>query len=146
MLRLRIGALGVVAAMAFAACSGSATAAPSVAAPASTAPGTSSAPASVPASLAAATPVNGGNLVVALEGDMVYADPSLVSDGNSLYVMTQVVEGLVGLAPGTISTVIPVLAASLPTVSADGKTYTFTLRTGVKFQFNVNAISIIVLK
>lgn len=75
---------------------------------------------------------------------MVYADPALVSDGNSLYVMTQVVEGLVGLAPGTISQVIPVLAASLPTVSPDGKTYTFTLRTGVTFHdgtpFNAAAV------
>jgi peptide/nickel transport system substrate-binding protein len=86
----------------------------------------------------------GGTLVVGLDGDMVYADPALVSDGNSLYVAAQVVEGLVGLKPGTIGDVIPVLASSLPTVSSDGKTYTFTLRTGVKFQdgtdFNAAAV------
>ncbi len=143
MLRLRTGALIAAAAIAFAACSGAATAPPaaSVAAPSSASPG-SSAPAS--ATPSGPAPVNGGNLVVALQGDMVYADPSLVSDGNSLYVMTQVVEGLVGLAPGTISQVIPVLAASLPEVSADGKTYTFTLRTGVTFHdgtpFNAAAV------
>jgi peptide/nickel transport system substrate-binding protein len=83
-------------------------------------------------------------MVFALQGDMVYADPALVSDGNSLYVADQVVEGLVGLTPGTISQVIPVLAASLPTVSADGKVYTFTLRTGVTFSdgtpFNAAAV------
>jgi peptide/nickel transport system substrate-binding protein len=143
MLRLRTGALIAAAAIAFAACSGAATAPPaaSVAAPSSASPG-SSAPAS--ATPSGPAPVNGGNLVVALQGDMVYADPSLVSDGNSLYVMTQVVEGLVGLAPGTISQVIPVLAASLPEVSTDGKTYTFTLRTGVTFHdgtpFNAAAV------
>ena len=38
-----------------------------------------------------------------------------------------------GLTPGTVSTIVPVLASALPTVSADGKTYTFTLRTGVNF-------------
>ena len=80
----------------------------------------------------------------ALQGDAVYADPSLVSDGNSLFIADQVVEGLVGLTPGTISDVIPVLAAELPTVSDDGLTYTFKLRPGVTFSdgtpFNAAAV------
>ena len=76
---------------------------------------------------------------------MVYADPALVSDGNSLYVANQVVEGLVGPdSPARSPTSIPVLAAAMPTVSADGKTYTFTLRTGVTFSdgtpFNADAV------
>jgi peptide/nickel transport system substrate-binding protein len=89
----------------------------------------------VAALIASACSVGSSNstIVVGLDGDMVFADPSLVSDGNSLYVEAQVVQGLVGLQPGTISTIVPVLASALPTVSADGKTYTFTLRTGVKF-------------
>ena len=152
MLRTRFGSLLAVAAIVVAACGGSATpspsaaasqeASPSAAAPSAAAP--SAAGPSAATSPAAGTPVNGGNLVVALQGDMVFADPSLVSDGNSLYVATQVVEGLVGLAPGTISQVIPALAASMPSVSADGKIYTFTLRTGVTFSdgtpFNAAAV------
>jgi peptide/nickel transport system substrate-binding protein len=90
--------------------------------------------------------VNGGNIIVGIDGPPVYADPSLVSDGNSLEVAAQVVQGLVGLQPGTITTVVPVLAASLPTVSSDGKTYTFTLRTGIKFSdgtpFNATAVKV----
>jgi peptide/nickel transport system substrate-binding protein len=86
----------------------------------------------------------GANMVYALNGDMVFADPALVSDGNSLLVEAQVVQGLLGLQPGTISTVIPVLAAALPTVSSDGLTYTFKLRTGIKFHdgtdFNADAV------
>jgi peptide/nickel transport system substrate-binding protein len=78
-------------------------------------------------------PKTGGTLTVALDGDIQYTDPSFVSDRNSLYVADQVVEGLVGLEPGTTSTVIPVLASALPKVSADGRTYTFKLRSGIKF-------------
>jgi len=120
-MRLRLFSLLAVAVIAASACSSSGSPAP-----------------------AAATPVNGGSMVVALDGDMVLADPALVSDGNSLYVEAQVVQGLVGLKPGTISDVMPVLASALPTVSSDGLTYTFKLRTGIKFQdgtdFNADAV------
>lgn len=44
-----------------------------------------------------------------------------------------VYQGLVGIAAGTVSEIVPVLATELPKVSADGRSYTFTLRDGVKF-------------
>ncbi len=78
-------------------------------------------------------PKSGGTLSVAIGADMVYADPALVSDESSMFVASQVVEGLVGLKPGTISEVVPVLASALPTVSPDGLAYTFKLRAGIKF-------------
>lgn len=44
-----------------------------------------------------------------------------------------VYQGLVGIAPGTVSEIVPVLATELPEVDAEGLEYTFTLREGVRF-------------
>ena len=85
----------------------------------------------------------GGTLIVALPGDIVRTDTALTDDSNSSYVIQQVVETLVGLEPGSTSKVVPVLAESY-TMSADGLTYTFKLRSGVKFHdgtdFNADAV------
>jgi peptide/nickel transport system substrate-binding protein len=76
----------------------------------------------------------GGTLIVGMVGDLTYADPAVANDITSTYVANQVVQGLVGLEPGTNSVVIPVLASGLPSVSDNGLSYTFKLRTGIEFQ------------
>jgi len=85
----------------------------------------------------------GGTLIVALPGDIVRTDSALTDDSNSSYVIQQVVEGLVGLEPGSTSKVVPVLAESY-SMSTDGLTYTFKLRSGIKFHdgtdFNADAV------
>ncbi|HEX8220207.1 MAG TPA: peptide ABC transporter substrate-binding protein [Chloroflexia bacterium] len=58
-------------------------------------------------------------------------DPALATDGYSLFVIRQLFGGLVTF-DGDLN-VVPDIAASMPSVSADGRVYTFRLRQGVKF-------------
>jgi hypothetical protein len=113
----RLASLLAIAALVATACGSSSTSpTPGTPVPGTT-PVSGVTPAPTPAPSVAPTAVEGGNMVVALDGDMVFADPSFVSDGNSLYVDAQVVQNLVQLQPGTISTVIPV-RTSTPTPSS----------------------------
>jgi peptide/nickel transport system substrate-binding protein len=129
MVRLRIGVLVSTAAIVFAAC-GQAAQTTSPSAPASVAPESQAPESSAPASPAVK---EGGSIVVGLPGDMVLADPSLVSDSNSSYIHLNVIEGLLGVKAGTLGEIEPVLAEALPEASDDGLTYTFKLRSGIKF-------------
>jgi peptide/nickel transport system substrate-binding protein len=85
---------------------------------------------------------SGGTLVFGTASDPVVLDGALVSDGESLRVIDQIFEGLTTLKPGTTE-VEPGLAESWD-ASEDGKSYTFHLRQGVKFQdgtdFNADAV------
>jgi peptide/nickel transport system substrate-binding protein len=81
-------------------------------------------------------------LVFATESEPTFLDPAIVSDGPSLRVADQLFEGLVGVAPGSTK-IVPALARSWKG-SNGGKTWTFNLRTGVRFHdgtpFNAAAV------
>jgi peptide/nickel transport system substrate-binding protein len=70
-------------------------------------------------------------LVFGAASDPVIIDGPLVSDGESLRVIDQLFEGLVGLKPGTTQ-VVPALATSWK-ASKNGLIWTFQLRKAVKF-------------
>lgn len=65
------------------------------------------------------------------QGEPVCLDASVITDGISQKVISQMIEGLVKYK-GSTTEVVPVLAEKW-TVSADGTVWTFTLRKNVKF-------------
>jgi peptide/nickel transport system substrate-binding protein len=73
----------------------------------------------------------GQTLRIQINSDIRTTDPGGNRDDNTDNVLAHVVEGLVALREDT--SVGPMLASKVDT-SADGLTYTFTLRDGVKFQ------------
>jgi len=67
-------------------------------------------------------------------GDADTLDPALAYDTASGEIIQNVYSTLIfydGEKPGSF---VPMLASEMPTISADGKTYTFKLRSGVLFQ------------
>ncbi len=145
MLRLRPVAFLATLALVFSACGSASPSASSPAAsgPAASVPAASGPAASVPAATTAVK--TGGTLVVAIPGDINRDDPSLIDDANSSYVLQQIVENLVTLKPGTGDQIVGGLADKWD-VSADGLTYTFHLRSGIKFHdgtdFNADAVKL----
>jgi len=73
-----------------------------------------------------------GELNIAMQSDdPASLDPALAGDNYSLFLVRQIFSGL--LAFDNNLNVVPDLASGMPSVSADGKVYTFSLRRGVLF-------------
>ncbi|MCX6064639.1 MAG: ABC transporter substrate-binding protein, partial [Chloroflexi bacterium] len=89
------------------------------------APATNQAPASD-------TPQKGGEMIVAYKDDLATLDPAIGYDWTNWPAIKMVFDGLLDYDSGT--TLQPRLAEAMPTLSADGLTYTFKIRKGVKFQ------------
>jgi peptide/nickel transport system substrate-binding protein len=89
-----------------------------------------------------ATATSGGTFVFGIDSDPIALDAALAIDNNAPRIVNQMLEGLVELAPGS-TRVVPKLATSWRT-SADGHTWTFFLRHGVRFHdgtpFNAAAV------
>ena len=86
---------------------------------------------SAPAAAASGAPVKGGDLVIARTADSQSMNNTTVFDNESIWVFEQIFQTLYTVTPNGKG-VQPLLATGY-TVSADKKTYTFTLRSGVKF-------------
>src|SRR5210317_2081753 len=82
------------------------------------------------AGTALAAPKTGGTLVFGRGGDSVGLDPAYETDGNSFMICDNIFEALVAYKDESTA-LEPGLAKSW-TISPDGKTYTFSLRKGVK--------------
>src|SRR3981189_1132247 len=85
-----------------------------------------------PSATTASGPKKGGTLILARAGEVTNLDPHKVPAFTSARVFELVYSYLMRLDENL--GVQPDLAASMPTTSADGKTVTVKIRSGVKFQ------------
>jgi len=78
------------------------------------------------------TPQKGGAITVVYKDDFATLDPAIGYDWTNWPAIKMVFDGLLDYDSGT--TLQPRIAEALPDLSADGLTYTFKIRKGVKFQ------------
>lgn len=76
-------------------------------------------------------PKQGGAMTVTYKDDVSTLDPAIGYDWQNWSIIKSIFDGLMDYAPGTTD-LVPDLAESY-TISADGLTYSFTLREGVTF-------------
>jgi len=128
--RLALLLVATIAAATTAACADSTPATPG---PASSTPAASTGASSTAAT---GTPVEGGILKAAIADSPDHLDSGLSYTNQGWEILWETNNGLLTYkkaAGEDGSTLVPDLAAALPTLSADGRTYTFTMRTGVMF-------------
>ncbi|MYZ48777.1 ABC transporter substrate-binding protein [Propylenella binzhouense] len=74
---------------------------------------------------------DGGSIVITYKDDVATLDPAIGYDWQNWSMIKSLFDGMMGYEPGT-TTLRPDLAESYD-ISEDGKTFTFHLRSGVKF-------------
>ena len=77
-------------------------------------------------------PVSGGTLLVSFKDDLKTLDPAIGYDTDSWSIERAIYNGLLDYK-GFTTQLQPDIAASMPAIATDGKTYTFKLRKDVKF-------------
>jgi ABC-type transport system substrate-binding protein len=103
--------------------------------------GTSGGGGAGPSAAGGSSPKQGGTLKVGYEGEPTGLDPAVAYENLAWDIENMLYNGLLKYASGegeAGTKIVPDLAAGMPTVSADAKTYTFKLTQGVKFAAPVN--------
>ena len=77
-------------------------------------------------------PKQGGEAVVTFKDDLATLDPAIGYDWNNWSIIKSIFSGLMDYKPGT--TELTADLAESYAISDDGLTYTFRLRSGLKFQ------------
>ncbi|MEA2619552.1 MAG: peptide/nickel transport system substrate-binding protein [Chloroflexota bacterium] len=129
----RLAALGVVISLVAGACGAASSPAPSAGSGAATPPPSSGSTGPGPSSVASPSSgiPQGGTLSIGWNGEIQWLDPALGYDVTSWPAERLMFEPLLAYDEGTA--LKPLLADGMPTVSADGKAYTFKLHSGVNF-------------
>lgn len=127
---LLLASLVLALSMVLAACGPAPTAAPSTQAAAPTQAMTE-APAATEAPTTSSTPAD--TIIIGTTDKIASFDPADAYSTRDWEVIKNINEGLLKWKPGTGDQLIPALATGMPDISADGLTYTFTLKDGIKF-------------